>query len=435
MIHSKTNSYNQIHSIIKDYMENNRFSIGYEYLEIKKEIEYSHKKTNSLLLIVILDNNKLKLINQDKLDESNYVNIIILGEYSYTDFITDFGYRDCFLKNNKIKKFIKSDIFKNRILKIFSEYNIKKLNGECNKIDALFKFKIPINDATIEQKIYCYLETNCEYVKKTIYLSINFELLNKSEFSKIQIRENTLKFFYENNRFSFSNYNSYKNYYKLNKILMSCFFEKTNNELDILLDTLVNYFKILYNKNLGEINKNYLNKKLDIQHYDYNFEAYVMGIFEDIFSNDNFNQWMSNSKFTDINKRDLLRVIGSTGIYFLINSNNNNILTLLDFLNNDYIYTLKFNNKNLIMLTKISKFYVDSFFEEIDLGDDNLNSSLNLIQIPEYVKELYISKDEYMKFKTYCTLFNKDEKSVIPKTTKIIFVEDVSDKNFENRLV
>ena len=87
------------------------------------------------------------------------------------------------------------------------------------------------------------------------------------------------------------------------------------------------------------------------------------------------------------------------------------------------------------MLTKISKFYVDSFFEEIDLGDDNLNSSFNLIQIPEYVKELYIPKDEYIKFKTYCTLFNKDEKSVIPKTTKIIFVEDVSDKNFENRLV
>ena len=112
MIHSKTNSYNQIHSIIKDYIDNNKFSFDYELRAIKKELIYSYEKRKSLLLIVLLDDNRLKLINQDiYLEASNYVNIIILGKYLYSDFVTDYGYRDCFPNDdNELKKFLKSNI-------------------------------------------------------------------------------------------------------------------------------------------------------------------------------------------------------------------------------------------------------------------------------------------------------------------------------------
>ena len=444
MIHSKTNSYNQIHSIIKDYIDNNKFSFDYELRAIKKELIYSYEKRKSLLLIVLLDDNRLTLINQDiHLAASNYVNIIILGKYLYSDFVTDYCYRDCFPNdNNELKEFIKSDIFKNRILEIFSEYNIKKLNGEFNNLNSLFNFKISMNEATIKQKIYCYLETISENIKNTIISSIDSEISSKSELEKYKLRKNILNFFYKNSLQTSYNYENYNNYYNLNKILMKFIFEKTNNELDIFLDTLVNYIKNLYNEKIGELNKNFINKKLD--YYDFDFNSYSQRHFEYIINDKKIEYWVSTSKFTNNDKRKLLRLIGAPDLLrlvgdsyhsYLLKTDRKYILSLISFLNNDYVYNLKFNNGILLKDTGLHKFYTNSLFEVASSNDVTIYNSINLLQVPKYVKELYIPKDEYIKFKKYCSLFNIDEKSVVPKTTKIIFVENVSDENFADKLV
>jgi len=138
-----------------------------------------------------------------------------------------------------------------------------------------------------------------------------------------------------------------------------------------------------------------------------------------------------------MDKIKFLKIIGTNNFYCLLTSTNmnKNILTLIKYLDNDYIYSLKFNNKVLLENSELKKFYADSLFEETKLHEYRINSSINLLQVPKYVKELYIPKDEYIKFKTYCALFNKEEKSVIPETTKIIFVEDISDKNYADKLV
>ena len=444
MIHSKTNSYNQIHSIIKDYIDNNKFSFDYELRAIKKELIYSYKKRKSLLLIVLLDDNRLKLINQDiYLEASNYVNIIILGKYLYSDFVTDYGYRDCFPNDdNELKKFLKSNIFKNRILDIFSEYNIKKLNGEFNNLNSLLRFKLSINEATVKQKIYCYLETYSETIKNAIISSIDSEISSESEFEKHKLRKKILNFFYGNSFQSSYNYENYNNYHNLNKILMKFIFEKTNNELDIFLDTLVNYIENLYNEKIGQLNKNFINKKLD--YYDFDFNSYSQRHFEYIINDKKIEHWVATSKLTNNDKRKLLRLIGAPDLLrlvgdsyhsYLLKKDRKYILSLINFLNNDYIYNLKFNNSILLKDSVLHKFYTNSLFEVASSDDVTIYNSIDLLKVPKYVKELYIPKDEYIKFKKYCSLFKIDENSVIPKMTKIIFVEDISDENFADKLV
>ena len=444
MIKAKTKTHNQINSIIKDYIDNNKFSFDYELRAIKKELIYSYEKRKSLLLIVLLDDNRLKLINQDiHLAASNYVNIIILGKYLYSDFVTDYCYRDCFPNdNNELKEFIKSDIFKNRILEIFSEYNIKKLNGEFNNLNSLFNFKISMNEATIKQKIYCYLETISENIKNTIVSSIDSEISSKSELEKYELRKKILNFFYKNSLQTSYNYENYNNYHSLNKILMSLFFEKTNNELDIFLDTLVNYIENLYNEKIGELNKNFINKKLD--YYDFDFTSYSKKHFKYIIDDKKIQHWTRSSKFKDEDKRKLLRLIGAPNLlkllgysYFsyLLTKDIKNIFSLINLLNNDYVYNLKFNNNILLKGSEVYKFYTNSLFEVVSSDDVTIYNSIDLLKVPKYVKELYIPKDEYIKFKKYCSLFKIDENSVIPKMTKIIFVEDISDENFADKLV
>ena len=444
MIHSKTNSYNQIHSIIKDYIDNNKFSFDYELRAIKKELIYSYEKRKSLLLIVLLDDNRLKLINQDiYLEASNYVNIIILGKYLYSDFVTDYGYRDCFPNDdNELKKFLKSNIFKNRILDIFSEYNIKKLNGEFNNLNSLLRFKLSINEATVKQKIYCYLETYSETIKNAIISSIDSEISSESEFEKHKLRKKILNFFYGNSLQSSYNYENYNNYHNLNKILMKFIFEKTNNELDIFLDTLVNYIENLYNEKIGQLNKNFINKKLD--YYDFDFNSYSQRHFEYIINDKKIEHWIATSKLTNNDKRKLLRLIGTPDLLrlvgysyhsYLLKKDRKYILSLINFLNNDYIYNLKFNNGILLKDSVLHKFYTNSLFEVASSDDVTIYNSIDLLKVPKYVKELYIPKDEYIKFKKYCSLFKIDENSVIPKMTKIIFVEDISDENFADKLV
>ena len=65
MIKTKSNTYNQINSIIKDYIENDRFANIAEISSIKKELFNALITLKPILLLVLLNENKLQLISPD----------------------------------------------------------------------------------------------------------------------------------------------------------------------------------------------------------------------------------------------------------------------------------------------------------------------------------------------------------------------------------
>ena len=442
MIKTSSNTYNQINSIIKDYIENDRFYREQEYADLEESLMYALSKKKPLFLIVSLDENKLKLINHDSIHfykKNTKGNDIILGYYSYCILERDFNYDiDLLFKNsNELKDFVKSDVFKNRLLDIFSEYNIEKMNGEFNKINALEKLNISINEASLSQKIYCYFESNSNYkLQQNLSVSINFELEKKSEEEKRTIKMKLLEDFIENNLYGSDNYQNI-DYYIYNRYLTKHFFEKTDNKFDILLITSVYCLENLYNNQIGDLNTNFSNKKINLLE----LKSYNKLIYNEIesFLYDNrygnrLGYFINTSKITNDEKRQFLRLLGINN-FSNFNIEDDYILSFIKYLDNDYIYTLKYNNNNLLENSGLEKFYTDSLFEEVSSNEVGIHSSINLLQVPTYVKELYIHKNEYIKFKSFLTILNKDIKSIIPETTKIIFVEDISAEDFESRLV
>ena len=441
MITSTKQNNNKINQIIKDYIENDRFSTEQEYEELVDILITAFSEKDCLLLVVSLEENKLKFIKSyDKsyLIKNTKGNDIILGSYWHNDFKRDFNYNEglLFKNSNVLKDFVKSDIFKNRILEIFSEYNIKKLKGDFNNLDSLERLKISINEASLLQKIDCYFSIYSDSkFKGVLRSSINFELESKSKEEQVKIRKNCLDELLKDTMIGYGWANSSKleTYVLYNDIFMRYFFEKTDNEFDILLDTLINYFEILYNEKIGDLKNNFLNKKLS--YLNLNFcKSYIYKKFASVFNFYFIENWIKTSKITNDEKRKFLRFIGTNNFSIFI-EDDTHILSLIKILDNDYIYTLKFNNNSLLENSGLDKFYTDSLFEDVSLYENSLNNSINLIKIPTYVKELYIPKNEYMKFKVCIQTLNKDIKSVIPETTKIIFVEDVLFENFESRLV
>jgi len=55
MIKTSSNTYNQINSIIKDYIENDRFYREQEYADLEESLMYALSKKKPLFLIVSLD--------------------------------------------------------------------------------------------------------------------------------------------------------------------------------------------------------------------------------------------------------------------------------------------------------------------------------------------------------------------------------------------
>lgn len=88
---------------------------------------------------------------------------------------------------------------------------------------------------------------------------------------------------------------------------------------------------------------------------------------------------------------------------------------MINFFNTDCIYNLKYNNTELLK--------------------NNNKSTTEITRVPNFVETLYITKHTFLKFNLYCSMYKKDIKKIIPPHTKIIFFEDVSDKNFYSKLV
>lgn len=195
---------NKINLIIKDYLENDRFTSRYELKRIRKKISYMIDKGGYLYLIVSLDENKLNLISPYKIDyykkKSTGNNFIHLGDYNFSDFENDFYkfYYKRTINNNEdiLISFLKSSFFKNRLLEIFHSYNMYKLNGEFNSGFDLANIRITLNESNLEQKIYAYyyklILYNSPQNTKWLKDSIDKELLYKTRAEKINIKESIL---------------------------------------------------------------------------------------------------------------------------------------------------------------------------------------------------------------------------------------------------
>ena len=192
---------NKINLIIKDYLENDRFTSRYELKRIRKKISYMIDKGGYLYLIVSLDENKLNLISPYKIDyykkKSTGNNFIHLGDYNFSDFENDF-YNKRTINNNEdiLISFLKSSFFKNRLLEIFHSYNMYKLNGGFNSGFDLANIRITLNESNLEQKIYAYyyklILYNSPQNTKWLKDSIDKELLYKTRAEKINIKESIL---------------------------------------------------------------------------------------------------------------------------------------------------------------------------------------------------------------------------------------------------
>ena len=195
---------NKINLIIKDYLENDRFTSRYELKRIRKKISYMIDKGGYLYLIISLDENKLNLISPYKIDyykkKSTGNNFIHLGDYNFSDFENDFYkfYYKRTINNNEdiLISFLKSSFFKNRLLEIFHSYNMYKLNGGFNSGFDLANIRITLKESNLEQKIYAYYDKVILYnsQKNTKWLkdSIDKELLYKTRAKKINIKESIL---------------------------------------------------------------------------------------------------------------------------------------------------------------------------------------------------------------------------------------------------
>lgn len=86
MIKTNSDTYNRINSIITDYIENDRFSTEKEYADLEESLMYAFSEKKHLALIVLLEENKLQLINDDSIrwyKKNTKGNDIILGYYGY----------------------------------------------------------------------------------------------------------------------------------------------------------------------------------------------------------------------------------------------------------------------------------------------------------------------------------------------------------------
>lgn len=206
MLKSKKEN-NKINLIIKDYIDNDRFTSRYELKRIRKKISYMIDKGGYLYLIVSLDENKLKFISPHKIDyykrKSTGNNFIHLGDYNFNDFENDFFKFYYTIKNNNnediLISFLKSSFFKDRLLEIFSSYNIYKLNGGFNSGFDLANIRITLNESNLEQKIYAYyyklILYNSPQNTKWLKDSIDKELLYKTRAEKINIKESILNYY------------------------------------------------------------------------------------------------------------------------------------------------------------------------------------------------------------------------------------------------
>ena len=108
---------------------------------------------------------------------------------------------------------------------------------------------------------------------------------------------------------------------------------------------------------------------------------------------------------------------------------------MIDFFSTDCIYNLKYNDNELLKNTNIKRFFTVDLLKNNNSSNNKTKSTTEITRVPNFVETLYITKHTFFKFNLYCSMYKKDIKKIIPPHTKIIFFEDVSDKDFYSKLV
>lgn len=151
---------NRINSIIKDYLDNNRFLEEDIFYNISRSIVDAFNEKTNISIFISLKSKSIKLVNvYEYIEDIDLVDDYIkLSEYSYEDLKKDLNCKSNYLlfNNEDLKPFVKSEKFKERILEAFSDYNLSKLNGNFIELDDLTNLNITLNEANLEQKLFTY---------------------------------------------------------------------------------------------------------------------------------------------------------------------------------------------------------------------------------------------------------------------------------------
>lgn len=425
---------NRINSIIKDYLDNNRFLEEDIFYNIARSIVDAFNEKTNISIFISLKSKSIKLVNvYEYIEDINLVDDYIkLSEYSYEDLKKDLNCKSNYLlfNNDDLKPFVKSEKFKERILEAFSDYNLSKLNGNFIELDDLTNLNITLNESNLEQKLFAYYKYKIypyddlvQSLKKEIY----DEIEGKPIYEKEMIIKKVLKTYY-------TTYNSLiDENYNFHKFLSTTLIENNKNRFDIMIKFLLNIFEFKFNNLFGEIELSNINNRIRWDSIEFVGDS-IKDDMEFIFNDEHLQMWMKNSTISIENKMKFLRMIGTNNFDVLFSKNA--IKKMINFFSIDCIYNLKYNNAELLKNTNIKRFFILDLFED-NINNDKAYSITELIKIPNFVETLYITKHTFLKFNLYCSMYKKDIKKIIPPHTKIIFFEDVSvsGNDFYSKLV
>lgn len=424
---------NRINSIIKDYLDNNRFLEEDIFYNISRSIVDAFNEKTNISIFISLKSKSIKLVNvYEYIEDIDLVDDYIkLSEYSYEDLKKDLNCKSNYLlfNNEDLKTFVKSEKFKERILEAFSDYNLSKLNGNFIELDDLTNLNITLNEANLEQKLFTYYKYKIhpyddlvQSLKKEIY----DEIKEKSIFEKELIVKKVLKTYY-------TTYNSLiDENYNFHKFLNTTLLGDNKNKFDIMINFLINIFEFKFNELFGKIDSSNINNRIRWDSIKFVADS-IKDDMEFIFNDDHLQIWMKNSTISIENKIKFLRIIGTNNFDVLFPKNA--IQKMIDFFSTDCIYNLKYNDNELLKNTNIKRFFTVDLLKNNNSSNNKTKSTTEITRVPNFVETLYITKHTFLKFNLYCSMYKKDIKKIIPPHTKIIFFEDVSDKNFYSKLV
>ena len=153
---------------------------------------------------------------------------------------------------------------------------------------------------------------------------------------------------------------------------------------------------------------------------------------------DDFKQQLEQLNLTNLEIRDLLRMLSFYDIQSLT-SGRKQMIDFISNLNKNFIFDLNYFNNESINDTNVSEYYAPSFLKELNLNTNNStlysDNYLHILFIPKYVKVLYTYESEFEKLKTLCNLTNKKLSDFIPEETEIHFIIDENKDEIINRIV
>ena len=433
-----------INQFLKDdiLLNNEKFDFFYDNLNKSWKAKvglhlYISTEKESLILLHKYNSDELKLIGS----------YIYIGEFNINRFSKNKCFRDAYKQNptwpeeqmrsdldkELVIEFVKSKSFKMKVLNMYNEYYKAKLSNKDSykeKLTDLYDRKITDDEASAEQKFYAYFQlekdnNNCHnfFIKEFKKEFNNEELISirNSIVSQIPIYVLTNE---TSKQFDF--------FYWFNK-----FIDNEDNLLTSICKFLLLILKDLHKKYYEQdaIDGFYIKK--DLSKYRpalMELQNYMLKLRHE----DDFKQQLEQLNLTNLEIRDLLRMLSFYDIQSLT-SGREQLIDFISNLNKNFIFDLNYFNNESINDTNISEYYAPSFLKELNMNTNNStfysDNYLHILFIPKYVKVLYTYEAEFEKLKALCNLTNKKLSDFIPEETEIHFIIDENKDEIINRIV